>query len=79
MAQRGRPRKIQEYKSTKTHEYVLCESNQTYEQGVPITTHFDMDLYPNLNDFLLSLYRNGEITEEQNQNIMTVYYKQTTT
>ena len=56
------------------HGYMLCRQWQDKKDGRHLDTELDMDKFKNLDLFLKELYKREEITEEEFNEVTSVYY-----
>lgn len=56
------------------HGYMLCKQWQDKNEGRHIDTELNMDKFKTLDLFLKELYKREEITEEEFNEVVSVYY-----
>lgn len=74
MSEKQMQKLIKQCLSNDNHKYILCDTTQSPTNGKILTTKYDMDSCESLDDFLNILAKNGEISNEEKENIVVAYY-----
>ncbi len=56
------------------HKYILCRFGESDASGKKIETSVNMDSYKDFDKFLDALYKKGDISEEDKQEVVSAYY-----